>query len=200
MSVVGLDFVEAFEATRPTPALSVGLVRSALLLSDLRGDPSDSRRRGCAPTDPAGVGVAEVAFDRGYEAFGAVRPAPALTVGLVRSAPLSDDLSGDPSDSRRRGCAPTDAAEVSGAEFALDEGHEGLRTELKLRPYGRLAALGNTDLGGDVPSSSDMDCVDSEAAGVGVDERHEALWTELELRLDERFETSRRGLRSTITA
>ena len=41
------------KAARPAPALSVGLVRFARSSKALRGDPSDSPRRGCAPTNPA---------------------------------------------------------------------------------------------------------------------------------------------------
>jgi hypothetical protein len=77
----------ASKAVRPTPFLSGGLVRSAFFsVLDLRGDPSDSPRRGCAPTDPAGVCVLRV---RGLDFVGApkaARPTPFLPGGLVRSA------------------------------------------------------------------------------------------------------------------
>ena len=75
----------ASKAARPAPPLTLWLVRSAFSsIHELRGDPSDSPRRGCAPTDSAGVCVQRV---RGLDFVGAskaVRPAPFRSVGAAK--------------------------------------------------------------------------------------------------------------------
>ncbi len=217
-SVGVADAVASSSATGALPFGRACALRPSIK-ANLRGDPSDSPRRGCAPTDPAEVGEAEFALDEGHEElrtelklcpYGGLAALGDTDLGARVSSLLSlkEHCSGsprrEPSAELRMHCAPSDPAGVGGAEFALDEGHAALWTELMLRPYGGLAALSDTDLG--TPASTlltlrghrsgsprrgpsadfTMHCARTDAAGVGgagldVDRRYEAQRTELKL-------------------
>ncbi len=85
--------------------------------SNPRGDPSDSPRRGCAPTDPAGFGEAADDLGRrwgvadGAKAASLRGPCFARRGRIGRSSLLDDScLTGDSAGSRLVGCAATTLA------------------------------------------------------------------------------------------
>ncbi len=93
------------------PSYRLGLCASPFFIEPLKREPSDSPRRGCVPTDPAGVSdIAAMAGVRsGAEGYASFRLTP-----LSTSPRLEEDVSkGHPSGSPRMSCAPTDSGGVS---------------------------------------------------------------------------------------